>query len=173
MHHIVVQRAAGKSQTPGDCQGQLSIRAIGAIQANFSRRHLNRDGKAAVEVHVIEFRGLPVSPFESAAGRKPDGRGTVQVVPVGDEVVVVGISPGPRIDPLLTGNAKGFRLALRTQEQRGTLVHVAVRIHELGVRERNRAVGRRGDANLISGLRLPQPGMGILRGHRREARPEL
>ena len=129
VHHVVVQRPAGEGQAAGHGQRQFPI------QADFRRRHLHGDRKAAIQVHPVEIRRLPVGPFEGAAGCEADGRGTVQAVPVRHQIVVVCVGSGPRIDPLLARNAQGTRLALRTQEQCRALIDITVGIHELGVRE--------------------------------------
>ena len=51
VHHIVVQRPAGEGETA--CYGQRAV----LTQADLPGAHLDRDGKAAVDIHQIHLCG--------------------------------------------------------------------------------------------------------------------
>ena len=137
---VVVARAAPEGEAPGDRQGPGRV-VVG--QPELGGGDLHGRGEAGVEVdvgHVVD--GRPGQRQGRPAGQ-PDGRGGVEVEPVGEEPVVVGVGPGQGEDPPVPGDAGGPGRGGRAHDERRTLVDLHVGGEQLGVGVGDHPVVRR------------------------------
>ena len=103
---------------------------------------------------------------------QPDGRGRMEVEPVGEEPVVVGVGPGQREDPPLPGDAGGRGGGGRAHDDGRPLVDLHVGGEQLGVRVVDHPVGVGDGDDLVHRAGIPEPGVGIGGGHLGESGPQ-
>ena len=101
---VVVAGPAAEGEPAG--QGQ---RAAGVVEgeAELGRRHLDHDGEARVEVDEGDVVDAQPGLLEGRATGEADGGGAVQLGPLGNEPVVVGVGAGEGEDPALLGHPGG------------------------------------------------------------------
>ena len=87
--------------------------------------------------------------------------------------MVLGIGACPRIDPLILGDAKRLGFLLRDQNQRRSLIHIVVGIHQFRVGERYRSIRIGDGADFLSRLSLAYPSVGVAGGNVAKASPKL
>src|SRR5207253_8579065 len=93
---VVVAGAAREAQAAGDGEG-----AVGLVEteAQLGGADLHGRGEARVEVDVGNVVHADARQLEHGAGDGADRRRRVQVGPLGNEPVVVGVGPRPREHP--------------------------------------------------------------------------
>ena len=147
VHHVAVQGPAAEGQAAGD--GKRALR----VETEFARRDLHRTREATVDVDEVEVRHLDAGKLQRPAPSEPDGRGRIEVVALGNEVVVDGVGAGEREDHLRAWHPQRPRDVERAEHERRRHVDTHVGVHQLGVGVGHGAVCRRHGADLRGGQR--------------------
>ena len=167
---VVVGRPATEGEPPGHGEGPGGV-VDG--QSQLAGGDADHAGEARVEVDRRQVVGA-----RSGQGHRPlpgqaDRRGAVELGPIGDEPVVVGVGARQREHPTVLGHPGGPGPLRRAADVGGPLVHREVRRAQLAVGEGDHAVVRGGPGDLLGAVRRADPGVGVGRRHRAELRPEL
>ncbi len=102
MGAVVVARATAEGQPAGHGEGPVRV-VVG--QAELGGGDLDRRREARVQVDWAELVDGGAGQGQGRGPGQPDGRGGVEVEPVGEEPVVVGVCPGQGEDPAVLGDA--------------------------------------------------------------------
>ena len=103
---VVVAGPAGEGHPPG--HGQRARRVVDR-QAQFGGGDLHRRGEARVEVDMVHLVDRRAGQRQGGGPGQADGGRGVEVGPVGEEPVVLGVRPGQREDPAVAWDPRRHR----------------------------------------------------------------
>jgi acetyl-CoA C-acetyltransferase len=161
-----VQIAAAEGEPAGHRQGPGRI-VVG--QAELGGGDLHGRGEARVEVEVGHLVDGHAGQRQRGGSAQADGGGRVEVGPVGEEPVVLGVGARQREDPPVAGDPGGLGRRGRAEDDGGALVDLHVGGEQLRVGVVDHPVGLRRGGHLVGGPRVAEPGMGVARRHLGEA----